>query len=186
MAKAKSNNNQKTKEKRGHGEGTVTYDEDRDQYIARFFYKDPASGEVIRKKFVGAKGARQSEVLKRGRDWLQQRKDGILSEADKITLTEWIDRWLSDYVKQKVRYKSFQKYKNCLDIYVKPKLGNSKLAILKAPDIQRLLNGMLTRKVKVKKKVKQEDGTEAEQEVEEDRPLSSSVVRATRRYIIII
>lgn len=183
MAKNK-NSSEQTKDKRGHGEGSVTYDEDRDQYIARFFYKDPATGQIERKKFVGKKGGRQGEVLKRGRDWLQQKKEGILSEADKITLGEWMDRWLADYVKPKVRLKSYDKYKCGLDLYVRPKFGNLKMVLLKAPELQRMFNDMMKRKVKVKKMVKQEDGTEAEQEVEEDRPLSTSVVKATRRYLI--
>ena len=161
--------------KRGHGEGTARFNTERGYWEARFSYNDPATGTVKRKKFTGAK---QGEALSKGRAWIVELQDGLLPDAGKITLWEWLDRWLTDYVKRKVRIKSFDKYEGCLRCYVKPALGNVPLLKVKSPDVQRLFNNLLENGGR-ERKIKLPDGTE----VTEKRGISSSTVKATRRYL---
>ena len=108
---AASNSSEK-RFKRGNGEGSLSYDSEKKQYIARFTYEDPKTGEKKRKKFIGLPGERQGEVLKRGRKWIEDVSKGLLPDADKITVKEWLDAWLQDYAKQNVRLKSYLKYES--------------------------------------------------------------------------
>lgn len=158
--------------KRAHGDGTARYNDKKKYWEARFSYRDLETGTAKRKMFTGTS---QREALAKGRKWLQDRKN---QPAPVTTLGEWIDTWLEDYAKPKVRVKSFDKYAGCLRCYVKPYLGETSLRSLKSLDVQRLFNKLLEEGGKPI--VKQlEDGTE----VIEKRSISTSTVKATRRYL---
>jgi integrase len=148
--------------KRAFGEGTIYENTKRQRWEGQFTYKDPATGESKRKLITGKT---QKEVSVKGKKFLQSIENGLLPEANKITVGEWIDRWLNDYVKPTVRIKSFEKYESCLKCYIKPTLGHIAITKLKAPDIQKILNEMLTNGGKNGKGV------------------STSTVRSTRRYL---
>ena len=166
---------------RAKGDGTLVWDEKRKCYFVIITYKDPVTGQSKRKKLKGAetkspKG--ESASLKIGQKWLEEIEKGLLPEARNIKLWEWLDRWLQDYAKPRVRVKSFDKYESCLKLYVKPTLGDVPLAKLKAADIRRLIQRLLIDGGK--EKIKIVDG----KEVKERRGLSSLTVRNTRRYLI--
>lgn len=149
--------------KRGHGEGTVFERKDRPgTWRASFTFTNPATGETERKTFD--RGSRR-EALAAGRKWRDQREKGLLSEGDKITLGEWIDTWLKQYIKPNVRIKSYDKYEGCLVQYVKPTLGNVLLRQVRETHLTTLFNELLA------------SGGKKEQ------GLSSSTVKATRRYL---
>ena len=161
---AASNSSEK-RFKRGNGEGSLSYDSEKKQYIARFTYEDPKTGEKKRKKFIGLPGERQGEVLKRGRKWIEDVSKGLLPDADKITVKEWLDAWLQDYAKQNIRLKSYLKYESSLKQYIYPKFGKQLLMKLKDADLQRHWNTLL------------ESGGKKET------GLSPLTVRNTRRYL---
>ena len=153
---------------RAKGDGTIAWDSDRNCWFVRVTYQDPKTGETKRKKIKGAaentpKG--RSLSLKIGQKWLEQIEKGLLPEAEKVTLGEWIDIWLKEYIKPNVRIKSYDKYEGCLVQYVKPKLGNCLLRKLREPQLTALFNELLA--------VGGKKGT----------GLSSSTVKATRRYL---
>lgn len=148
--------------KRSNGEGTTYKNEKRQCYEGQFSYNDPVTGELKRKKFTGKT---DKEVKAKGKAFLQGIENGLLPDAGKITVWQWLDRWLTDYIKPNVRIKSFEKYENCLKNYVKPKIGDKLLIKIKAPDIQRLFNEMLV--------------TGGVKGV----GVSTSTVRGTRRYL---
>ena len=150
--------------KRGHGEGTVEWDKKRQCYFAKVTYTDPKSGEKRRKKIKGTQ--KINETLKKGREWQEAVESGrLIPDAHAITLGEWIDIWIAEYVKPNVRVKSYDKYEGCLRCYVKPVLGNVPLSKLRSPDVQRLFNRLLT-----------EGGASSQ-------GISTSTVKATRRYL---
>lgn len=153
---------------RAKGDGTITWDNERGCWFVRVTYQDPKTGETKRKKIKGAeentpKG--KSASLKIGQKWLEQIENGLLPEAGKITLGEWIAIWLKEYIKPNVRVKSYDKYEGCLLQYVKPRLGGTPLQKLREPQLTTLFNDLL--------KSGGKKGT----------GLSSSTVKATRRYI---
>lgn len=149
---------------RASGEGTIYKNEKYDRWEGQFSYDDPKTGKKgARKKFTGAT---QKEVAAKGKAFLDGLKDGLLPNAGKITVWEWLDRWLTDYVKPKVRLKTYEKYETCLRLYIKPTLGAVVMMKLKAPDVQRVFNEM-----------RSSGGQKGE-------GLSTSTVRGTRRYFI--
>lgn len=153
---------------RAKGDGTISWDEKRGCWFVRVTYQDFKTGETKRRKFKGAeentpKG--KSVSLKIGQKWLEDRKQGLLPDAEKITLGNWIDTWLKEYIKPNVRVKSYDKYEGCLVQYVKPKIGKLPLRQIRETQLTTLFNELLVSGGK------------------KGSGLSSSTVRATRRYL---
>lgn len=153
---------------RAKGDGSLYWDQKRTCWFVRVTYQDPKTGETKRKKIKGAeentpKG--KSASLKLGQKWLEQIEHGMSPDAEKITLGEWIDTWLKEYIKPNVRVKSYDKYEGCLVQYVKPKLGKLLLRQVRETQLTSLFNELLVSGGK--------KGT----------GLSSSTVKATRRYL---
>lgn len=153
---------------RAKGDGSLYWDQERNCWFVRVTYQDPKTGKTKRKKLKGAeentpKG--KSASLKIGQKWLEQIEQGMSPDAEKITLGEWIDTWLKDYIKPNVRVKSYDKYEGCLVQYVKPKLGKLLLRQIRETQLTSLFNELLVSGGK--------KGT----------GLSSSTVKATRRYL---
>lgn len=147
---------------RAAGEGTIYENKKAGRWEGQVSYTDPSTGRIKRKKLTGAG---QKEVATKVKAFARSLEDGLLPEADRITVWDWLERWLTDYIKPNVRAKTFEKYESCLKSYIKPTLGEVSLAKLKAPNIQRVFNNMLT------------TGGRARTGV------STSTVRATRRYL---
>ncbi|VBB06485.1 phage integrase family [Lucifera butyrica] len=147
--------------RRSNGEGTAYYNEKRQRWEAQATYKD-TDGKTKRKMFVGKT---QKEVNKKKKEWIKNLEDGLLPEADKLTVGAWVDRWLEDFVKPSVRTKTYEKYYSCMK-YVKDRFNDVLITKLSVPDIQRLFNELLI------------TGGEKKQ------GLSSSTVRGIRRYFI--
>ncbi len=153
---------------RAKGDGSLYWDQKRTCWFVRVTYQDPKTGETKRKKIKGAeentpKG--KSASLKLGQKWLEQIEHGMSPDSEKITLGEWIDTWLKEYIKPNVRVKSYDKYEGCLVQYVKPKLGKLLLRQVRETQLTSLFNELLVSGGK--------KGT----------GLSSSTVKATRRYL---
>jgi len=148
--------------KRFRGEGTVAYNEHRENYIARFSYIDMRTGIVKRKSF-SAKSAQ--EALQRGKKWKRDIETGLLPHGEKTTLWAWLDFWLINYAKNKVREKTFDKYESCLRCYVKPRLGNVAIQKITGIQVQQTFNELLV--------------TGGER----GKGISSSTVNATRKYL---
>jgi len=73
---------------------------------------------------------------------LREKDLGIPLEQSKEFLDDFLDRWLSDVVKGRVRPNTYSSYEWVLSAYVRPELGSRKLPDIKAPDIQRLYRQM--------------------------------------------
>ncbi|MDR3562098.1 MAG: site-specific integrase [Negativicutes bacterium] len=147
---------------RASGEGTIYENEKMGRWEGQFSYLDPLTGETKRKKITGPG---QKEVAAKGKAFMKLIDDGLLPDANKTTLWSWLDRWLNDYVKPNVRTKSYEKYESTLRCYIKPTLGNVIITKLKAPDVQRVFNDLLSIGGRHGKGV------------------SSCTVRITRRYL---
>jgi Phage integrase, N-terminal SAM-like domain len=66
-------------------------------------------------------------------------------EGAKITLNEYLDRWLETAVRPRVRPKTFQDYQGVLQRYVRPVLGERVLAALRPLDLQAVYQQMSER-----------------------------------------
>jgi integrase len=67
---------------------------------------------------------------------LRERDLGRDLEGAKITLNEYLDRWLETAVGARLRPKTFQDYRVMLHRYVRPVLGERVLAALRPLDLQ--------------------------------------------------
>jgi integrase len=76
---------------------------------------------------------------------LRERDLGGDLEGAKITLNEYLDRWLKTAVGPRVRPKTFQDYQGMLHRYVRPVLGERILAALRPLDLQAMYQHMTER-----------------------------------------
>lgn len=164
IGRNKSTSNSK-RQKRGHGEGSLYMDEQRGHYWVRVTYKDPLTKESRRKKLKGT--TTKNESLEIGRNWKEQAERTKRPQNEQLTLAEWVDQWLQLYVKNKIRQKAYEKYESCLRVYICPALGKALLRNITGEDLQAVLDELL------EKGGRQGNG------------LSTSTIRATRRYLSI-
>nr|2KKP_A Chain A, Phage integrase [Moorella thermoacetica ATCC 39073] len=59
-------------------------------------------------------------------------------EPSKITVEQWLNRWLTDYAKPHLRQSTWESYETVLRLHVIPTLGSIPLKKLQPADIQRL------------------------------------------------
>jgi integrase len=101
---------------------------------------DPATGSPRRQSF---NGKTREEVSKKITEALHEQNIGAFIDPTKITLREWLDRWLIDYMKLSLRPTAYQVYETNLRLHVKPYVGRIALKALQASDLQRLFNNLL-------------------------------------------
>ena len=148
--------------RRANGEGNILFNSDRNRWEARFSHKDSYSGKTSRRMFIGKT---QKEALSKGKKWIQDIENGLHPNSDKITVWEWLETWLTDYVKPNVRIKSYMKYETSLRCYIKPYIGNRPLAKVTALEIQKIFSLLQSEGGKEKKGI------------------SPTTVSITRRYL---
>jgi integrase len=76
---------------------------------------------------------------------LRERELGRDLEGAKITLNEYLDRWVETAVKPRVREKTCQDYEGMLRRYVRPDLGERLLTALRPLDLQTTYQQMMQR-----------------------------------------
>jgi integrase len=76
---------------------------------------------------------------------LRERDLGRDLEGAKITLNEYLDRWIQTAVKPRVREKTCQDYEGMLRRYVRPNLGERVLAAMRPLDLQTTYQQMIER-----------------------------------------
>lgn len=129
--------------KNAQGAGTIRKRAD-GRWEARFTTGfDPVSGKQIQRSIYGRT---QKEVREKLAQITTELDEGTYMEPSKDTVGEWLDTWLETYVKYSVKPYTMDAYQRNCDNYIKPALGNVKLAALNAPQIQRFYNGLLTEK----------------------------------------
>lgn len=99
---------------------------------------DPGTGKQIRRSFSGKT---QREVREKMQAAAVAVNDSTYQEPTKLTVSDWLDVWLSEYTGD-VKPLTRSTYKNKVESAIKPALGAVKLQALKAPQIQKTLNGL--------------------------------------------
>ena len=67
-----------------------------------------------------------------------------LTEESRITLSEWLDRWLDEYMSGKIRDRTLTAYRQEINRYIKPYLGDKLMFQIKPIDVQRLYHTLKT------------------------------------------
>ena len=148
--------------RRYRGEGTVAYNPSRSNYVARFSYIDPATGQTKRKSFTGRTA---QEALRRGKRWKADVDQGLLPNKESCTVWEWLEFWLANYQQTTVKPKAYKKCESSLRCYVKPYLGAMPIRKLTGIQVQQLLTTL-----------RQNGGKRGA-------GLSTSTINATRKYL---
>ena len=119
---------------RQYGEGSIYRDGNR--YRAQISIGKDENGKIKYKKFSGAT---EQEVKKKLREFKAQ-ANKFSCVNNKLTLSEYLDHWLNDYQKNKIKSQSFDRLENTVRIHIKPTIGCLQISTIRTLDIQELIN----------------------------------------------
>ena len=71
-------------------------------------------------------------------------RDVELTEDSRMTLGEWLDRWLVEYKAGTVRPGTLEGYRRYIEYYIKPQLGDKQISLISQQDIQRMYRRLKT------------------------------------------
>jgi integrase len=109
-------------------------------WLVRVFTGRDATGKrrYINKTIKGKKKEAQSYLS----ETLTRISTGIFVEPVKLTLDEYLDKWLETVAKRRVSARTFEDYTSLLKRYVRQPLGAIRLSDLRAIDIQAMYQSM--------------------------------------------
>ena len=82
----------------------------------------------------------QKEVMRKLHSQIETYRDVELTEESNMTLGEWMDKWLDDYMALTIRESTMDSYQTMTKHYIKPYLGDEKIGSITTADIQQLYN----------------------------------------------
>mgnify|MGYP000855899288 FL=1 len=85
-------------------------------------------------------GKTQKELLEKLHGYIETYRGAELTEESKMTLGEWLDRWLNEYMIFTIRESTLSCYRTMIEKYIKPHLGDKPLAFITTAEIQRMYN----------------------------------------------
>lgn len=103
---------------------------------------DPSTGKP-RQQWVSVKGTKK-DAEKRLAELLHQLDNGTFIKPSKTTLTEYIERWLADYVWPNLAPRTAEGYEHIMRRHVIPALGSMTLIQLKPEHLQRYYSDRLS------------------------------------------
>ena len=71
-------------------------------------------------------------------------RDVELTEGSRMTLGQWLDRWLTEYKAGTVRPGTLEGYRRYIEYYIKPQLDDKQISLLSQQDIQRMYRRLKT------------------------------------------
>src|SRR5215218_3376766 len=116
--------------KRGNGEGSITKRDD-GRWMARYTVR--TNNGPKRKTVYGRTRAAASAKLAKA---IADRDGGLIFDAGSLSVGDYLDRWLSNSVKDTVRERTYERYEEILRLHVKPALGQLKLKALTPAHVQ--------------------------------------------------
>ena len=116
--------------KRGNGEGSITKRDD-GRWMARYTVRTIKGPK--RRTVYGRTRAEASAKLAKA---MADRDGGLIFDAGNLTMGDYLDRWLSNSVKDTVRERTYERYEEILRLHVKPALGRLKLKALTPAHVQ--------------------------------------------------
>ena len=131
---------------------------------------DPGTGKQKRKTFTGAT---QKEVREKMQETAVSVNQGQFFEPTRLTVKEWFNIWLSEYMGDK-KPLTVQQYRSMSETHIFPAIGAVKLANLTAPQIQKFYND-LAKEGKTTKRKNQKTGKV--ETVKTDKPLSAKSIK---------
>lgn len=125
--------------RRANGEGSIRKRKDgrwESRYTAG---RDSETGKVIYKNVLGKTQAEVKEKLKKA---IEANTHSEVRQ-DHYTVGQWLDIWLENYARLKVRPSSHKTYQGFIENHIKPAIGDVPLEKVTAMDLQRLYRTLL-------------------------------------------
>lgn len=82
----------------------------------------------------------QKELLPKLHQNIEIYRDVELTEESRMTLGEWLDKWLNEYMAFTVRESTLESYRAMMKNQIKPILGNKVLTSITTNDVQKMYN----------------------------------------------
>ena len=82
----------------------------------------------------------QKELIVKLHDCIEMYRDADLTEDSNMTLGEWLDRWINEYMIFTIRESTLDSYKAMIKNQIKPYLGDRPLSALTAQELQKFYN----------------------------------------------
>ena len=120
--------------RRPSGDGMVRKRED-GRWEGRIVVGHKKNGTPI---FQHAYAHTQKELTEKLHQNIERYQDVELTEDSRMTLGEWLDRWLTDYKENTVRPGTLAGYRSCIENYIKPQLGGKQVSLVTSRDVQKL------------------------------------------------
>ena len=141
--------------RRANGEGNIRKRKD-GRWEGRYTVgHDPETGKSIIKNVLGKTQAEVKEKLKKA---IEENVGIDYGRAKTYTVGSWLEVWMENYAKVKLRPSTFKTSQGFLKNHIKPQIGGIPLADLTSLDLQRfykhLLDGGRVDRIEAKKKPK--------------------------------
>ena len=84
----------------------------------------------------------QKELIVKLHDCIEMYRDADLTEDSNMTLGEWLDRWINEYMIFTIRESTLDSYKAMIKNQIKPYLGDRPLSVLTTQELQKFYNSV--------------------------------------------
>ena len=126
-----------TARSRANKEGSIFFDETKKCWFAQISLGyDKKSGRRQRRK---RRASTEGEALLKLHDLQEKYTHPACLDADKMTVSEWLDQWYATYALVKIRENTQESYSRMLDI-CKEHVGGLRLSQLSGIDLQNVIN----------------------------------------------
>lgn len=124
--------------RRPSGDGMVRKRED-GRWEGRIVVGHKKNGDPIH-RYVLART--QKELTVKLHDCIEMYRDADLTEDSNMTLGEWLDRWINEYMIFTIRESTLDSYKAMIKNQIKPYLGDRPLSALTTQELQKFYNSV--------------------------------------------
>ena len=122
--------------RRPQGDGTIRKRND-GRWEARIIIGHKNDGTPM---YKSAFAKTQKSALKQLHQLLDLYRDVDLTEECRMTLGEWMDKWMDEYMIFTIKENTIKGYRSQIDHQIKPFIGHKQLASLTTADIQKFYN----------------------------------------------
>ena len=120
--------------RRPSGDGMVRKRDD-GRWEGRIVVGHKANGDPI---FRHVYAKTQKALTEKLHQSIECYQDVELTEDSRMTLGEWLDRWLAEYKDGTIRPGTLEGYRNYIENYIKPQLGGKQVSLITPQDVQRM------------------------------------------------
>ena len=146
--------------RRPSGDGMVRKRDD-GRWEGRIVVGHKANGDPI---FRHVYAKTQKALTEKLHQSIECYQDVELTEDSRMTLGEWLDRWLAEYKDGTIRSGTLEGYRNYIENYIKPQLGGKQVSLITTQDVQRMYRRL-------------KNGGRVREDVDGSKRLSDSTVR---------